>query len=419
VAQTVPRKARQLILDALGDTRVVFVSGARQVGKSTLTRDIASNEHPAIVVSLDQEPPLRAARADPAGFLAGFDAPLLIDEIQRAPGLLLAIKDQVDRDGRPGRFLLTGSADVFASHKVHDALTGRMETIELWPLAQAELHESSANAVDAFMSGCVPHIHDAPVGRSSFGDIVAAGGYPEALLRAAGPRRDRWFANYLKDSLTRDMRDISDALKLAEMPRLIRLLASQSAGELVYRNLAPKLDLAHATVKAYASLLEAVFFVRLLPAWRPGIGAREVRAPKAYIVDSGLLAHLLGADGIRIAHDDQVTGKVLESFVAMELLRLSGWAQTEVRLYHYRQGREEIDLILESRSGDIAAVEVKASATVGPRDASTIAKLRDARGERFKAGVVIYTGAQTVPLGKRIWALPVSGLWDASAGVAR
>jgi predicted AAA+ superfamily ATPase len=417
VTQTVPRKARQLVLDALGDTRVVFVSGARQVGKSTLTRDIVSKEYPATVVSLDDEPPLRAARSDPAGFLSGFEAPLLIDEIQRAPGLLLAIKDRVDRDPRPGRYLLTGSADVFASHEVHEALTGRMETIELWPLAQVEIYKSSGNAVDTFISGAVPRVNEAPVGRDSFRHIVAAGGYPEARLRPPGRRRDRWFANYLRDSLTRDMREISDALKLSEMPRLIRLLASQSAGELVYRNLAAKLDLTHSTVKTYTSLLEAVFLVRLLPAWRPGLGAREVRAPKAYIVDSGLLAHLLGADESRIAEDDQVTGKALESFVAMELLRLSEWAGSEVRLYHYRHGREEIDLILESRSGDIAAVEVKASATVGPRDAAAIAKLRDARGASFKAGVVIYTGAQTVPLGERIWALPVSGLWEESSGV--
>lgn len=407
----VPRKVRQLVLEALADTRVVFVAGARQVGKSTLTRDIASGEHPASVVSLDDEVPLRAARTDPAGFLAGYDGPVLIDEIQRAPGLLLAIKDRVDRDPRPGRFLLTGSADVFASHRVREALTGRMETIVLWPLAQVELHESDDNAIDAFMLGTVPQVREAPVGREAFRDLAAAGGYPEVRLRPSGRRRDRWFANYLQDTLTRDLRDITDALKLSEMPRLLRLLASQSAGELVYRNLATRMDLTHATVKTYIRLLEAVFLVRLLPAWRPGIGVREVRAPKAYVVDSGLLVHLLGADETRISRDDQITGKALESFVAMELLRLSEWARTEVRLHHYRQGREEIDLIMESRAGDIAAVEVKASATVRPRDYAAMAKLRDARGERFKTGVVVYTGAHTVPLGDRLWAMPVSGLW--------
>jgi len=231
-------------------------------------------------------------------------------------------------------------------------------------------------------------------------------------LRPAGRRRERWFANYTQDTLSRDLRDITDAFKLGEMPRLMRLLASQSAGELVYRNLASKLELTGETVKSYVRLLEAVFLVKTLPAWRPRIGVREVRAPKAYIVDSGLLAHLLGADEARIGNDDQVTGRLLESFVAMELLRLSEWAGTDVRLHHYRQGRDEIDLVMESRSGEIVAVEVKASATIRSRDYAAIVKLRDARGERFRAGVVVYTGAQTVPLGDRIWAMPVSGLWE-------
>jgi uncharacterized protein len=409
--QTIPRMARQLVLEALADTRVVFVAGARQVGKSTLARQIAADEHPASVVSLDEEVFLQAARSDPAGFLAAFDGPVVIDEIQRAPGLLLAIKDRVDRDTRPGRFLLTGSADVFASHRVHEALTGRMETIALWPLSQSEIRESHVNAIDTLLTGRAPAVRDAPIGREAFAGPAAAGGYPEARLRPAGRRRDRWFANYVQDTLSRDLRDITDALKLGEMPRLMRLLASQSAGELVYRNLAAKLDLAGETVKSYVRLLEAVFLVKLLPAWRPGIGAREVRAPKAYIVDSGLLAHLLGADEARIGHDDQVTGRLLESFVAMELLRLSEWAETDVRLHHYRQGREEINLVMESRSGDMAAVEVKASATIRSRDYAAVLKLRDASGERFRAGVIVYTGAQTVPLGDRIWAMPVSGLW--------
>jgi predicted AAA+ superfamily ATPase len=317
----------------------------------------------------------------------------------------------VDRDTRPGRFLLTGSANVFASRRVHEALTGRMETIVLWPLAQAEIRGAETNIIDLLFAGRVPDVQGAPVGRAAFASIVAAGGYPEAMLRPAGRRRDRWFANYTQDTLDTDLRDISDALKLGELPRLLRLIAAQAANQLVYRNLARRLDLTHATVKSYVELLEIVFLARRLPAWRPGIGTREVRAPKGYIVDSGLLAHLLGADERRIGEDDQITGKVLENFVAMELLRLSEWADTDTRLYHYRQGREEIDLILESRAGDIAAIEVKAAATLRPRDYTAITKLRDARGEHFKAGIVVYAGHQTVPLGDWMWAVPVSGLW--------
>ncbi len=407
----VPRRTRRLVVEALADTRVVFVAGARQVGKSTLTREIAAGEHHAAVVSFDDDVPREAARLDPAGFLAGLPGPVVIDEVQRVPELLLAIKDRVDRDTRPGRFLLTGSANVFASRRVHEALTGRMETIVLWPLAQAETKGSDTNIVDLLFTGRPPDVRGAPVGREAFASLAAAGGYPEARLRSAGRRRDRWFANYIQDTLDTDLRGISDALKLGEMPRLLRLIAAQSANEIVYRNLARKLDLTHETVKSYVELLEIVFLAVRLPAWRPGIRMREVRAPKAYIVDSGLLAHLLGADKRRIGEDDQITGKVLESFVAMEMLRLTEWAETDTRLYHYRQGREEIDLILESRAGDVAAIEVKAAATVRPRDYAALVRLRDARGEHFKTGIVVYCGQQTVPLGDRIWAVPVSGLW--------
>lgn len=405
-----PRAARALILEALADTRVVFVGGAQQVGKSTLARQIAADEHPAKVFSLDVQATREAALADPEGFIAGLDGPALIDEVQRAPDLLLAIKDAVDRDLTPGRFLLTGSANVVTSRRVKDALTGRMETIRLWPLAQSEIDSASENFVDTLFAAAPPRVSGAVVGRAAFVAVVAAGGYPEARARS-GRRRERWFASYLETTLDRDLRDLSDARRLAEMPRLLRLLAAQAANLLSYRSLATRTGLNHETVKEYVALLEGIFLVRVLPAWRPGIGAREVRAPKAYLVDSGLLAHLLGADEDRIARDDQVTGKVLENFVVIEILKHAEWAAVATTAYHYRQRDEEIDLILENRAGEIAAVEVKAAATVNRGDLRRMERLRDARGGRFKAGVVLCTTGQTTPLGDRLWAVPLSGLW--------
>jgi predicted AAA+ superfamily ATPase len=389
---------------------VVFVGGARQVGKSTLARRIAAAEHPATEFSLDVRTTRETALADPEGFVAGLDGPTFIDEVQRAPDLLLAIKDSVDRDPSPGRFLLTGSANVVSSRKIKDALTGRMEVIRLWPLAQSEIHEASGNFVDALFALAPPRVSGATVGRDAFVDVVAAGGYPEARSRR-GRRRERWFQSYLETTLDRDLRDLSDARRLAEVPRLLRLLAAQAANILSYRGLATKLGLHHETVREYVALLEAIFLVRILPAWRPGIAAREVHAPKAYLVDSGLLAHLLGADEERIASDDQVTGKVLENFVVMEVVKHAEWATVSTTAYHYRQRDEEIDVVLENRSGDVAAIEVKAAATVNRRDLKAIEKLRDARGKRFKAGVVLCTTGQTIPLGDRIWALPLASLW--------
>jgi predicted AAA+ superfamily ATPase len=408
------RNAQPLVLEALADTRVVFVAGARQVGKSTLAREIARSGYPAEELSLDNQGTREAALADPEGFVAGLTGPAFIDEIQRAPDLLLAIKDVVDRDLAPGRFLLTGSANVLTARKVKDALTGRMETIPLWPLAQSEIHRTTANFVDALFASEPPRVVGATVGRAAFVAVVAAGGYPEARLRS-GRRRTRWFASYLDTTLDRDLRDISDARKLDEVPRLLRLLASQAANVLSYRAIAAKLDLTHDTVREYIGLLQTVFLVRLLPAWRPGIGAREAHAPKAYLVDSGLLAHLLGADERRIAADDQVTGKVLENFAVTEVLKHADWAGIDTTAYHYRQREGEVDLVLESRAGEIVAIEVKAAASVSRRDVRAMEKLRDGSGERFRTGVVLCTCAQTIPLGERLWAVPVSGLWAAVA----
>jgi uncharacterized protein len=404
------RSAEPLVLEALADTRVVFVAGARQVGKSTLAQGIAQSSHPAEEFSLDVRATRETALADPEGFIAGMRGPAFIDEVQRAPDLLLAIKRAIDRDATPGRFLLTGSANLLTAHKVKDALTGRMETVRLWPLSQSEIRGGTTNFVDALFATEPPRVVGAPVGRKAFIETVAAGGFPEARARK-GRRRTRWFANYLDTTLDRDLSEISDARKLREVPRLLRLLASQAANILSYRAIATKLDLTHDTVREYIGLLQTVFLVHQLPAWRPGIGAREVHAPKAYLVDAGLLAHLLGADEHRIEVDDQVTGKVLENFVVTEVLKHADWAATDSSAYHYRQREDEVDLVLESRSGDIVAIEVKAAASSDRRDVRTMEKLRHRMGARFKAGVLVCTCEQTIPLGDRLWAVPLSGLW--------
>jgi uncharacterized protein len=405
-----PRHARPLVLEALADTRIVLVMGARQVGKTTLTRSIAAQDYPAQVLTLDDPTVRDAAAADPVGFVAGLDGPVLIDEVQRAPDLLLAIKHSVDRDPRPGRFLLTGSANILTSPRIYEALTGRIEIVRLLPLAQAEIEQSVVNFVDALFSGRPPQIEEALMGRDAFVERVAQGGYPEARMRD-GRRRDRWFESYLTTTFERDLREIAAIQRLDEMPRLLRLVATQAANVFNSRNIARSLDIHHNTVSTYTKLLETVFLVQRLPAWRPGLGARETHAPKIYVVDSGLLAHLLGANERRIAADDQVTGKILENFVTMEIVKHADWARTATRQYHWRDVHDEVDVVLESRAGDIAAVEVKAAATVGPGDYRALAKLRDRRGESFLAGAVIYAGAQTVPLGDRLWAIPISGLW--------
>lgn len=411
MADLFPRLGRKLIVEALDDTRVVLLMGARQVGKSTLAEEIVSSDHPASSVNLDTQVPREAANADPEGFVAGLRRPVLIDEVQRGgPNLLLAIKSIVDKDRASGQFFLTGSANVLRNRRVLDALTGRVEIIELWPLTQSEIEEADHNFVESLFAAEPADIEDAPVGREALAARLAAGGYPEARTRSSG-RRSRWFDSYVTATLGKDLGNITDAHKLEEMPRLLRLLAAQAANLLAPANISRDIALHRETVDAYIGLLEAVYLVRRLPAWTPGIGKREIRHPKSYIVDTGLLLHLLGADEARFESDDQITGKALENFVAMEVLRHAEWAEQNPKLYHYRQGRDEIDLVLENRAGEIAAIEVKASASVYEADWRALARLRDARSESFRCGVLLYTGAATVALSDRIFAVPISALW--------
>lgn len=408
----VPRYASRLILEAVTDTRVVLVLGARQSGKSTLTKDIARHDYPATVFNLDNPITRGTAREDPLGFVAGITGPAVIDEVQRVPELLLVIKERVDDDPRPGQFILTGSANVLTAPRVYEALTGRVQIVRLWPLAKVEIERSTTNIADILFSGRAPDVRGAPTGRPAFVDRVARGGYPEALARTPR-RREQWFTDYLTTTLDRDLRDIADVRRMEEMPRLLKVLAGQATDLYRSRQVASSLEISYPTVTEYARLLESIFLVRLMPAWRPGLRAREIHAPKVYLTDSGLLAYLLNADERRIADDDQVTGRTLENFVAMEVAKHLDWARDlGIGQYHWREGRDEVDIVLERRNGDVAAIEVKASGTVRPADSKGLRALRDLLGERFVAGIVIYTGDRTHPLGDRLWAVPVSGLWS-------
>lgn len=371
-----------------------------------------SDEHPGTQVTLDDAEVRRAALADPGGFIAGFETPALIDEVQRGGSdLLLALKAEVDRNASPGRFLLTGSSDPLASRCTSDTLTGRIERIRLWPLSQAELHCASGNLVDRLFEGAPPSLEGTTPGRDAFIEPVLAGGYPEVIERTARRRR-AWFDSYVEGVGTSgDLEELSYARHLEELPRMLRILAASSAELIVYSRIGRQLGLDHKTVKAYVRLLEISHLVKVVRPWRPSRAAREAAAPKVHVVDSGLLAHLLSADSSLVANDDQVTGRCLESFVAMEIARLLERADVAADLFHYRAQAEEVDLVLEAWSGTVVGIEVKARTSLSERDWRSLAKLRDRLDDRFAAGVVIHPGRGTLPLGDRLWALPVEALW--------
>lgn len=406
------RHIRPEIVEALSDTRIVFVMGARQVGKSTLASSIVDSEHPAIALSLDSKATREAALADPTGFVADLTGPVMIDEVQRAPDLLLEIKDSVDKDPRPGRFLLTGSANILTAPKIAEALTGRVEILRLWPFSQGELDGKREDFMERLFADDPPRIIGTTKGRDAFASRVVAGGYPEARTRSSDRRRSKWFEDYLDTTLTRDLRDISDAKKLAVMPKLLQLVAARVGNLLHYDNIAGEVSLNSETIESYIGLLETIFLVKRLPAWRRGLTKRVVHAPKAYVVDSGLLCHLLNANTQRVKNDERVTGMVLENFVAMEIIKQLDWHDDRVVPHHYRdRDGYEVDLVLENSAGHVAGIEVKAAASVGKRDFRGLRKLQTLAKGDFRSGVVLYAGESTLSFGDRLWAVPISGLW--------
>jgi uncharacterized protein len=410
-ADLLARHARVRVEEALEDTRVVVVLGARQVGKSTLVQSVARERGDMPVVTLDDQATRRAAQSDPTGFVADLATPVVIDEIQRAPDALLAIKQRVDEDARPGQFLLTGSANILTAPRIADALTGRAEYVRLHPFTQGELQRQRETLLQTLFDGRLPQLNREPTGRKAYAPILAAGGYPEAVRRQPH-RRVRFFEGYLDTIMQRDLRSIATLADGANARRLLHALAAISAREINFQALSRDLGLANNTLRSYADLLETLFLIKRLPPWSGNLFARAIKAPKAYISDSGLLAHLLGADERRIQTDLDLGGAFFETFAAMELVRQADWQDDPLTVYHYRdRDRREVDLVIERRDGTIIGIEVKAAASVNASDLRGLKYLRDRLGERFVAGVLLYTGPNTVPYGDRLAAVPLSALW--------
>lgn len=415
-ARLLDRHIRAHVVEALADTRVVVVLGARQVGKSTLVDEIARHEHPAGGLTFDDRVTRTAAERDPTGFVADLSTPIVIDEIQRVPDVLLAIKQRVDLDKRPGQFLLTGSANILTAPRIADALTGRAEYYRLWPFTQGELRGTHEPFIEMLFAGEHPRLTGAPVGRKPVAGMLLGGGYPEAQARS-GRRRMIFFESYIETILQRDLASIAQVHDRANVRRLLEALAAVSGSLLNYGGLSRDLGLPATTLRSYADLLETLFLVRRVAPWHSNQLSRIVKSPKAYVSDPGLLAHLLGINERALEHDHAAMGRLLETFVVTELLRQAEWQEESVRLFHYRDkdGRE-VDVIMERRDGTVIGIEAKSAASVSTSDFRGLTRVRDALGARFKAGVVLYTGASTVSFGDRLTAVPLEGLWTPPAG---
>jgi predicted AAA+ superfamily ATPase len=394
---------------AIADTPAVLLNGARQTGKSTLAQEFARS-HSIPYVTLDDATQLAAASSDAQGFLAGLGDRAVIDEVQKAPGLFPAIKMSVDRDRRPGRYLLTGSANVLLLPQISESLAGRMELITLLPLSQGELLGQQEEFLDGVFAASLPALQSGE--DMDLKGAVLAGAYPEVLQRSAGKRRDAWFAAYITALLQRDVRDLANIEGLTDMPRLLSLLAARVGSLLNMSELSRSSGIPNSTLKRYLSLLQATFLFQPLPAWASNRGKRLIKSPKIHLIDSGLAAHLSGVTRQSLDRDPVFFGHLLENFVVNELRKQMGWSDTRVELHHYRTtaGRE-VDILLENAAGRLVGMEVKASATVVRKDFSGIDALSEDTGKRFVRGIVLYTGDEPVSFTENYLALPVSAIW--------
>lgn len=403
-----PRQIESRVAEAMQDTPVVLLAGPRQAGKTTLVRQMSGNG--TRYLTLDDELTLMSAREDPIGMIRSLDR-AVIDEIQRAPSLLLAIKKSVDEDRRPGRFLLTGSANLMALPTVADSLAGRMETLLLLPLSQSEIERQSANWLDRVFAGRIPQQGSQALG-GDLVDRVLCGGYPEAISRPTPRRRIAWARQYIDALIQRDVRDVSGIEKLDQLPRFLRALA-QTAGQMCnYTQLGGHVGLDSKTAAKYIGVLEQMYLLRRVEVWARNRLNRAVKTAKLQFIDSGLLAALLELNAHEVQQDRTRFGNVLESFVYGELLKATTTAEGDYSLMYYRDADKlEVDVVIENAAGQLVGVEVKASATVNKSDLRGLRKLASLAGDQFKLGILLYDGDETLPLGDNIWAAPLATLW--------
>jgi uncharacterized protein len=402
----IERSLQTGLSEALADTPVVTILGPRQTGKSTLSKLVDAKRK---YLTLD-DPLIRAeAKTDPGSFLDAYETPITIDEVQRAPELLMPIKLRVDRNRVPGSYLLTGSANVLALPKIADSLAGRMEVLELLPFTQAEIDGRPANFIDHALSQD-PWPSFSPDDRVA--DRIVRGGFPEPALRTGARRREAWFESYVKTLLERDVRDLAQIEGLVQLPRLLQLLAVRNGASLNVSSLARDCGIPHTTLTRYIDLLRKLYLLQIVPAWSADVDTRLTKSPRAYMVDSGLACYLANVDEDALRDDRLNFSHALNGFVANELARLITQSRRRPWLMHLRTVKlKEVDFILEARDRRVVGIEVKGGSSVQPADFEGLRYLQLLSGDRFHRGIVLYHGTEVIPVTSQLVALPIQSLW--------
>jgi uncharacterized protein len=393
--------------------RVTVVTGPRQSGKTTL---VTSSLGGGTLRNLDDPGVLAAAEADPSGFVAAGVRPVVIDEIQRGgEPLVRAIKSAVDRDPTPGQFVLTGSSNFLTVPTISESLAGRAGFVEVWPFTQGELTRRADSFIGTVLTDpdSIPRYQPSALDRRELLQRLCAGGYPE-VQQLPTRQRPSWFRDYVRTTIERDVVELSGIRKVAEMGQLLRLFAARTGCELVMQNVIDDAPLERQAVYDHRAWLETIHLITTVPAWSRNLTRRVKRRPKLFLTDPGLAAWLLGKTPAALEDPtDSATGQLIETFVHAELRRQATWAHSDVNIFHWQdRAGAEVDLVLETADGRVLGLEIKAGQTPRPDWFRWLTQMRDALGDKFIAGITLYTGNQTLPYGDRLHAIPIPALWE-------
>lgn len=408
------RNITDSVIEALTDTPVILVNGARQTGKSTLCEKIVEEgAFQGKLVTMDDPATLLAAQKDPLGFLEDLGKHVIIDEVQRTPELFLPMKKLVDEDRKGRRIILTGSANVMMLPKVWDSLAGRIEIHNLWPLSQDEIDGKRSN----FLNTLVNTDQKFAASKVTWKDIAArmrVGGYPESIARSSSSRRNKWFADYLTAILQKDIRELANIEGLTEIPNILKLIATRVGSTINMSDISRLSGVKNTTLKRYVTLLEHIFLIVHVPAWTKNAEGEFVKSSKVYLNDTGLLNHLIGQEDDSFLEQRSNAGAYLENFIVMEILKQLSWSELYLKPYHFSiQRGSEVDLVLEDRAGGLFGIEIKSAASLQDSDFNGLRKLSTLAGKKFKRGIVLYTGEQYLGgFGDNLQAVPISAVWS-------
>lgn len=410
-----PRYSEINVKEALSDTPVVFIMGPRQAGKTTLVKSlmVEMGSENWTYITLDDQAQFEIAQADPVGFIRNLPSTrIALDEVQRLPELFVSIKQAVDEQRSPGRFLLTGSANALLLPRLSDSLAGRMESVRLMTLSECEIQGRQPSFLTKLLHQEAPSTQDIRV-RDYLLQRLVTGCFPEPIQRANERRRQAWYQQYTNTLIQRDIRDLTHIDHPDLMAKLLKLTAFY-AGKLVnLTELGGKLGLDRLTIKKYMALLEQLFLVEQLPAWHSNEYKRLVKTPKLHSVDTGMMCAVRGLNQERLLKQPGDFGLVLESFVYNELRKQSVWIDEPLNFYHYRdKDKVEVDVVIENTMGDCFAIEIKAAATLNTKDFTGLKRFQRVAGDRFKIGVLLYDGDHTTAFGDNLYAVPVGALWS-------